>query len=162
MRQEAEFSLLHAAMLLQSIVLSCIDRKRFPFTRTQISILTVLATEGELTMKQAAKQVASSQEQATRAVAPLCDAGYVERRTDPANRTRVYIHLTGEGNRLFDEYWEILKNNLSLRLKESLTAEEETALCKASSDLVRLMEKVRLPDEKKPKARPVGKEAAEK
>ena len=91
--------------LLQSVVLSCVDRKRFQFTRTQQSILTVLSMEGETTMKQIAKYIVSSQEQATRAVAPLVDAGYVERRTDPTNRTRVYIRLTDEGRDLLTMYW---------------------------------------------------------
>ncbi len=143
MRHEAEFSLLQASGLLQSVVFSCIDRRRFPFTRTQIGIFTALASEGELTMKQVAKRISSSKEQATRAVAPLADAGYVERRTDPANRTRVYIHLTEEGNRLFDEHWEILQNNLSARLNETLSAEEKASLCRVSAELVGLLEKVK-------------------
>ena len=55
MDKEAEISLLKAMTLLQSVVLSCVDRKRFQFTRTQQSILTVLSMEGETTMKQIAK-----------------------------------------------------------------------------------------------------------
>ncbi len=148
MDQEAEVSLLQSMILLQSVVLSCSDHKSFPFTRAQRGVFTVLAMEGELTMKQAARYLASSQEQATRAVAPLADAGYVERRTDPANRTRVYIRLTEAGRQLLQAYWTVLKQNLSGKLEDSLTGEERTSLYEASGVIIRLMEKVRLKDEK--------------
>ncbi len=151
MEQGTEVSLLQAMTLLQSVVLSCIDRKSFPFTRAQISLFTVLATEGEMTMKQAARYIASSQEQATRAVAPLADAGYVERRTDPSNRTRVYIRLTETGHQLLREHWEILKSNLSARLNDSLSEAEQSSLYKASLEIVRLTEKIKHPEGKKAK-----------
>jgi len=129
--------------LLQSVVLSCVDRKRFQFTRTQQSILTVLSMEGETTMKQIAKYIVSSQEQATRAVAPLVDAGYVERRTDPTNRTRVYIRLTDEGRDLLTMYWGFITENLSGKLDASLSDEEKTALCDAATGMIALLEKLK-------------------
>ena len=129
--------------LLQSVVLSCVDRKRFQFTRTQQSILTVLSMEGETTMKQIAKYIVSSQEQATRAVAPLVDAGYVERRTDPTNRTRVYIRVTDEGRDLLTMYWGFITENLSGKLDASLSDEEKTALCDAATGMIALLEKLK-------------------
>ena len=143
MDKEAEISLLKAMTLLQSVVLSCVDRKRFQFTRTQQSILTVLSMEGEMTMKQIAKYIVSSQEQATRAVAPLVDAGYVERRTDPTNRTRVYIRLTDEGRDLLTMYWGFITENLSGKLDASLSDEEKTALCDAATGMIALLEKLK-------------------
>lgn len=143
MDKEAEISLLKAMTLLQSVVLSCVDRKRFQFTRTQQSILTVLSMEGETTMKQIAKYIVSSQEQATRAVAPLVDAGYVERRTDPTNRTRVYIRLTDEGRDLLTMYWGFITENLSGKLDASLSDEEKTALCDAATGMIALLEKLK-------------------
>ena len=143
MDKEAEISLLKAMTLLQSVVLSCVDRKRFQFTRTQQSILTVLSMEGETTMKQIAKYIVSSQEQATRAVAPLVDAGYVERRTDPTNRTRVYIRLTDEGRDLLTMYWGFITENLSGKLDASLSDEEKTALCDAATGMSALLEKLK-------------------
>ena len=129
--------------LLQSVVLSCVDRKRFQFTRTQQSILTVLSMEGEMTMKQIAKYIVSSQEQATRAVAPLVDAGYVARRPDPTNRTRVYIRLTDEGRDLLTMYWGFITENLSGKLDASLSDEEKTALCDAATGMIALLEKLK-------------------
>ncbi len=146
MNQESGISLLQSMVLLESVVLACSDNKKFPFTRSQRSIFTVLALEGEMSMKQIAQYIASSQEQTTRAVAPLADGGYVERRTDPANRTRVYIHLTEAGKLLLQKHWAELGKNLSGKLDVCLNAEEESALFEASRVIVRLMEKVRKAD----------------
>jgi len=142
MDQEAAVSLLQAATLIKGTVFNCIDRKRFPFTKTQLSIFTVLDMEGELTMKQIARYLASSQEQATRAVAPLADAGYVERRTDPANRTRVHIHLTDSGKQLFGACRLQLIETLSVKTRQALNEEELAALNDAANTVTRLLEKI--------------------
>jgi len=143
MEQEAVVSLVQAMTLLQGVVLSCIDHRRFPFTKTQLGVFTVLAMEGELTMKRIAQYIASSQEQATRAVAPLADAGYVERRTDPANRTRVYVHLSEQGQALIQETSSMIREKLSCKLDDSLSEEERAELFQAVSAVVKLMEKVK-------------------
>lgn len=142
MEQKTAVSLLQATTLLQSVVLSCIDRKNSPLTKTQLTVFTVLDMEGELTMKRVAQYIASSQEQATRAVAPLVDAGYVERRTDPANRTRVYIHLTDSGRQLLEAKRTQLAEKLSAKLDTSLSSEETAALYRAVTDMVEILEKL--------------------
>ncbi len=138
MDQEEVFLLLQAATLLQSVDHSCIDRKKFTFAKTQLNIFTVLGMEGELTMKQVARHLAASQEQATRAVAPLVNAGYVERRINPANRTRVYISLTESGRRLLEELRLNLTGNLSDKLDQSLSREQKADLYRAVSEVVRI------------------------
>ncbi len=143
MDKEAEISLLKAMTLLQSTVLSCIDRKKFPFTKTQLIIFTILSMEGEMTMKQVAQYIVSSKEQATRAVAPLVDAGYVERHTDLANRTRVYIGLTESGRNLLNEYWASLTDNLSVKLDRSLNYDEKNTLCESASNIINLLERIK-------------------
>lgn len=142
MESDREILLLQAMTLLQSVVLSCVDRKSIPFTRTQLRIFTVLSMEGELTMTQVAQHLASSKEQTTRTVAPLADAGYVERRIDPANRTRVYIRLTESGKQLLDRNLAILTASLSAKLDRSLREEEISALHKAAAQIVQLAEKI--------------------
>ncbi len=141
MEQETVGTLLEAMTLLQSVVMSCVDRKKFPFTRTQLLIFTVLYREGEMTMKQAARYIASSREQATRTVAPLVDEGYVERRVDPANRTRVYIRLTERGRQLSEENRVLLRSNLSEKLSCALSPQEKEELCEASEKIIDCMEK---------------------
>jgi len=143
MEQKTVASLMQATTLMNGIVLSCVDRKRFPFTKTQLSIFTVLDLEGELTMKQIARYLSTSQEQATRAVAPLADAGYVERHTDPANRTHVKINLTETGRKLFEDNRISLRENLSAKLDNSLSGEEKDCLYRAVSDVVQLLEKIK-------------------
>lgn len=138
MEQEEVVLLLQATTLLQSVVHSCIDRKQFPFTKSQMNIFTVLGMEGEVTMKQAAQHLSISQEQATRAVAPLVNTGYVERRIYPANRTRVYISLTESGRQLMEDLRLSLTENLSAKLEQSLSEEDNAVLCRAVSDVVRL------------------------
>ncbi|MCR5825549.1 MAG: hypothetical protein K6G54_03185, partial [Oscillospiraceae bacterium] len=98
--------------------------------------------EGEMTMKRVARSIASSQEQATRAVAPLADAGYVERRTDPSNRTRVYVRLSESGRQLLEEKRAMLTEGLSARLNAALSEEEKTAMYEASSCIIQLTEKI--------------------
>ncbi len=142
MEQGSAESLLRAMYLLQSTVMSCVDRKKFPYTRTQLGIFTILAAEGELTMKRIAKYISSSQEQATRAVAPLADAGYVVRRTDPSNRTRVYISLTEQGRQLLEENREVFRQALSAKISGSLSEEEKSALFAAAQQIIDTAEKL--------------------
>jgi len=143
MKQEGLVSLLQASTLLSGVVISCYERKQFKFTKTQMNIFTVLDMEGDLSMKQIAQLLATSQEQATRTVAPLANAGYVERRTDPANRTRVYIHLTESGRNVIEESRRVLLDNLSEKIDRSLTQEEKEALCKASFMMTDLLDKIK-------------------
>ncbi len=144
MEEETAITLLEAMTLLQGIVLSAIDRKQFVFTRSQLSIITVLAMEGELTMKRVARYIASSQEQATRAVAPLADAGYVERRTDPENRTRVYIRLTETGRQLVEETQSAITANLTEKISDSLNEEERAEVYRAGACLIDLLKRINI------------------
>ncbi len=143
MEKDSEKPLLEAMMLLQGVTLSCIDKKRFPFSKAQLNIFTALSSEGEMTMKRAARCLACSQEQATRAVAPLADAGYVERRTDPANRTRVYIRLTAEGANYLREVHSALGAALSERMEAVLSPEEQAAAVRDARSLAALFKRVR-------------------
>jgi len=142
MEHDALVSLLQASTLLSGVVISCVDRKRFPFTKTQMSIFTVLDMEGDLSMKQIAHLLATSQEQATRTVAPLANAGYVERKTDPTNRTRIYIHLTDSGKKIIEESQKALIENLSEKLTNSISPDDQTALCEAACTMARLLDKI--------------------
>ncbi len=142
MKQESLVSLLQASTLLSGVVLSCVDRKNYHFTKTQMNIFTILEMEGDLSMKRIAQFLATSQEQATRTVAPLANAGYVERMTDPSNRTRVYIHLTESGKQVIKDSRKQLLENLSGKLDDSLSNEDRKSLCEAASTLVDLLNKI--------------------
>lgn len=143
MEQKDADSLLRAMILLQSVVLSCVDHKQFPFTRTQLTIFTVLAMEGELTMKKVSQYIASSKEQATRAVAPLADAGYITRRTDPSNRTHVYVSLTDSGRQLLKDNQIMITERLTEKLNAALSDKDKDDLYEASARIVTVLSKNR-------------------
>jgi len=93
-------------------------------------------------MKRIAQFLATSQEQATRTVAPLADAGYVERRTDPSNRTKVYIHLTESGRKIMEDSRKVLLENMSEKFSTSLNTEDREELCKAAATMVDLLNRI--------------------
>lgn len=66
-------------------------------TGTQRLVLLTSAVSGKMTMTRLSEAIVCSKEQATRAVAPLVQQGYLQRRYDPENRTRVFISLTEQG-----------------------------------------------------------------
>lgn len=75
------------------------------FTGTQRLVLLTSAVQGRLTMTHLAETIACSKEQATRAVAPMVESGYLRRIYDPENRTRVLIEITPQGRKLLrDQY----------------------------------------------------------
>ena len=79
--------------LLHRLVLTSQARKDSGFTRTQLIIVYALAARGELNMSQIADFIGASKEQATRAVAPLVDAGKQPRTGGhPSHGERQQIH----------------------------------------------------------------------
>ncbi len=142
MNQEEMVSLLQASTLLSGVILSCVDRKRFPFTKTQLNIFTVLEMKGDLSMKQIAQLLATSQEQATRAVAPLANAGYVERKTDSSNRTRINIHLTDSGKHILEDIRNAMIEKLSVKINNSISPEDMKDLCIAAAQMATILDKI--------------------
>ena len=66
-------------------------------TKTQLLIVTALSYHESFHMSQLAAYLSFSKEQATRAAAPLVEAGLVERFAQSENRTRVFLRLTADG-----------------------------------------------------------------
>ena len=116
--------------------------RQLHLTKTQLLIVTALSYRGSLNMSQIASYLAFSKEQATRAVAPLAEAGLVERFEQPENRTKVFLRLTPEGASLAAELREQFSEQLRARTEQSLTAHEQQELCQAASTLVRLLSKL--------------------
>ncbi len=143
MENEAVIPLPEMLMLLQGVIFSCIDRKKFPYSKTQFNIFSALALEGEMTMKQMARFIACSQEQATRALAPLANQGFVQRRTDSENRTRVYVSLTDEGRLFLSGLRSETKSRLDEKLSNVLTDEETEEMRSNAAALLSLLRKVK-------------------
>ena len=66
-------------------------------TKVQFLLMTALIYRGRLNMTETALCISASKEQATRIVAPLVDAGLVERFYERSNRRTVYIRLSDKG-----------------------------------------------------------------
>jgi len=147
MEQETDILLPEMMTLLHSLVFSCVDRKQFAYSKTQLNIFTALALEGEMTMKRVARFAACSQEQTTRALAPLADGGCVKRRTDPENRTRVYVSLTDEGMRCLMELHTQIKTALTEKISGALTEEESETLRSSAATLLMLLKKIKEAEE---------------
>lgn len=81
----------------QRLILKSLDYQGMRFTKYQIYLLNVLSGKKSMTMSQAAANLGCSKEQATRLVAALVEAGYIERLHSEENRKLVMIRLTREG-----------------------------------------------------------------
>jgi DNA-binding MarR family transcriptional regulator len=104
-------SLFEIFSVCQKIILNSLDHKNLKLTRTQLFILFALMGKKSLNMSQISTYIASSHEQATRAVAPLAESGLVERFSDESNRKLVLIRLTDAGWEFIKSEKELLKKN---------------------------------------------------
>jgi len=139
---DRDFSLLRLMPMIQKVILSCWDREKYPYTKSQLILIMALLQKGSLTMKEAASYISSSKEQATRAVAPLVDKGLMERYTDPANRSYVHIQLTDTGRTLVLEMLDSLYDNINKLLDQAISNEEKLALRDSLTESIRILNKV--------------------
>lgn len=139
---DRDFSLLRLMPMIQKVILSCWDREKYPYTKSQLTLIMALLHKESLTMKEAASYISSSKEQATRAVAPLVDKGLMERYTDPANRNYVHIQLTDTGRTLVLEMLDGLYDNINKLLDQAISNEEKLALRDSLTESIRILNKV--------------------
>ena len=139
---DRDFSLLRLMPMIQKVILSCWDREKYPYTKSQLILIMALLQKDSLTMKEAASYISSSKEQATRAVAPLVDKGLMERYTDPANRSYVHIQLTDTGRTLVLEMLDSLYDNINKLLDQAISNEEKLALRDSLTESIRILNKV--------------------
>lgn len=137
-----DFSLLRLMPMIQKVILSCWDREKYPYTKSQLTLFMALLQKDSLTMKEAASYISSSKEQATRAVAPLVDKGLMERYTDPTNRNYVHIQLTDTGRMLVLEMLDSLYDNINKLLDQAISNEEKLALRDSLVESIHILNKV--------------------
>lgn len=138
-----EIPLLRLLPMLQRIVSLADIRKDFGITKSQMVIFLVLYYRKSMTMSGIAEYLSSSKEQATRAVAALCDHGLVERFEDPCNRTHVYIRFTDEGKEYMQQLLLRLHTEVSQKLTASLSEEDMQTLCRSVQTSVEILSKVK-------------------
>lgn len=142
LQAEEEVPLLCLLPLLQSLVRLADTHKEYGLTKSQAIVMITLKYRESITMSEAAQYISSSKEQATRAVAALCDRGLVERFEQPQNRTHVFIRFTEEGSRFMEEFGNRLREQISSRLSAKLSAEEIDTLRASLKTAVGLLNKV--------------------
>lgn len=140
---EEEVPLLTALPLFQRLAMSGFNSKHFRFTKTQFLIFSALAMSESLTMSEISEYISSSHEQATRALAPLATAGYVERFISADNRKKVHVRLTESGRAFLKELRQDYYETIKKRLDSSLSPEDEQRLREAVGTIIEIMKKIK-------------------
>lgn len=99
-------------------------------TKSQRMALLCLSGGEALSMSQLAAFLSSSREQATRVVSALVDAQLVERTTDPANRSRVLVKLSEQGNAAMADHREQMSSTIRQQL-DALSPSDRSELRKS-------------------------------
>ena len=103
--------------ICQKFLLNTIDIPSMDLTKTQILILFALSGGRSLNMSQLSSYLASSKEQATRAVSPLVKDEYVTRFRSDENRKMVYVKLTEKGKRLSKNTFPNVLNHCQKKIR---------------------------------------------
>ena len=127
--------------ICQKFLLNTIDIPSMDLTKTQILILFALSGGRSLNMSQLSSYLASSKEQATRAVSPLVKDGYVERFRSDENRKMVYVKLTEKGATLILKEKALVKDYLSKRF-EALSKEDQESFHQSLSNILTILKKM--------------------
>lgn len=127
--------------ICQRLLLNSIDLHSIEFTRTQMLILFSLSSRDRLNMSQLSAYIASSKEQATRAVAPLVKHGFVERFRSDENRKKVYVQLTPKGQELIQKEQVLVKQRLSAQF-QSLSLNDQKIFQESVENILRLLKKL--------------------
>lgn len=127
--------------ICQKFLLNTIDIPSMDLTKTQILILFALSGGRSLNMSQLSSYLASSKEQATRAVSPLVKQEYVIRFRSDENRKMVYVKLTEKGNDLILKEKALVKDYLAKRF-ESLSKEDQESFHQSLSNILTILKKM--------------------
>ena len=127
--------------ICQKFHLNTIDIPSMDLTKKQKLILYALSGGRSLNMSQLSSYLASSKEQATRAVSPLVKDEYVTRFRSDENRKMVYVKLTEKGNQLILQEKALVKEYLSKRF-ESLSKEDQELFHQSLSNILTILKKM--------------------
>lgn len=134
-----EEALLDAMGAIDNLARSSVMENRQVLTKSQADIMIGLSVVGPMSMTQVSEHIAASREQATRAVAPLVERGFVVKTRNPENRRVVTVELTEKGRRDFEEGRARIVEGLRERLDALPNEERERLLtaCRVVVDVLR-------------------------
>lgn len=127
--------------VVQKLLFNTIDLHSIALTRTQMFILFALSSHKSLNMSQISSYIASSKEQATRAVAPLVRYGYVQKFHMGDNRRKVYVCLTPQGRDFMEQEQRLVKDRLADKF-ELLSENDKSTFYHAVDDILRILRKL--------------------
>ena len=78
-------------------------RKKFGISVAEWRVVAHLSQSEEVSVREVHERVQMGKWQVSRAAARLQSAGYIRKRTDPADRRLVQLALTGKGRAMVDE-----------------------------------------------------------
>ena len=136
-----EEALITALPLLYRLVMASANVRAAGLTKTQLIILTSLASQGPLRMSQIADYISSLKGQATRAVSALEEEGYISRYTDTEKRTQVYVKLTETGEQFVSRWRDESRANLKRILNDSVSKDEQVRLYQAAAEITDILGK---------------------
>lgn len=113
-------------------------------TRTEMNAVITLNAVGELAMTPLSECIGVSKEQASRAVKPLVERGYVERRRNENNRRVVTVQLTDAGREFLQGHMKRAHAALA-ELLAPLSAEERAELARLARGSNQLIDKALAP-----------------
>lgn len=117
-------------------------KDRGDLTKSQVDALVGLYVFESMNMTQISEHLAVSNEQASRAIAPLVERGLVERSRDDKNLRKVNVSLTDQGKRYLAQRQEAL--HVALREKLAVLSRTDLrALLDASRIAERILRKIR-------------------
>lgn len=139
MQGAPEEALLDAMGAIDNLARSSVMENRQVLTKSQADIMIGLSVVGPMSMTQVSEHIAASREQATRAVAPLVERGFVVKTRNPENRRVVTVELTEKGRRDFEEGRARIVEGLRERLDALPNEERERLLtaCRVVVDVLR-------------------------
>ncbi len=134
-------ALLEMMPMYHRLIFNKLEKKPPHVTKTQFFILLALMGNDTLNMTQLSVYIASSKEQATRAVAPLVEAGFVERFHDDANRKLVLVRLTSAGQAFLQETKEQLHQALEHKFS-TLPEPDQQELLRSLHSILRILKQL--------------------
>lgn len=130
-QREEHGEIIGAFFAYQGLIKHTLFYDHTDLTKSQMMIMCAINELGAANMGELARRIAVSREQATRAVQPLVEAGYVDRRHNEENRRTVTVSLTPAGTRLLLDHFDFVDQRISEELR-SLSDQERRQLVETS------------------------------
>lgn len=112
---------------LRKVFRHLVSIKDVPISMTQLTCLSVISKQGQLTMSDLANELSMSNQQLTKVVDALCNFGMAERILDEDNRRKIFAKITPKGLQTMEDLNSEIDRKLG-RLMQKMPADETDKL----------------------------------